>query len=274
MLARLLENQTLDTWMTYELMGSAIEWVQNKQPLGIELEMDEKIQTRDQATSTTAELLKLADHPVDSFYNFMSIRVGGGGAAGMRHQNRPDGMFLIHLKNASGGPSDMVLFYEGDAHGKDDGKNLDSGCKNSHKMYQAIAQAQSKNPQMAGCIIFAAMKDAPTDEMLPFLADMLKAHIFVCIAIADWNSKIRRQNRPTTLIGSIFGNDLDVHMKYDFVFGINIGLEGAAAGYNQIDFDHRIATMVRAIRLVNSNVELRQVSFKYVYSSEQRTQQQ
>ena len=127
------------------------------QTIDMQIEANDVIQTRDQASSTTADLLGLKNKAVDSFYNFQSIRVGGTGQAAMRHQNRPDGMFLFKVHTTTSGKQDMVLFYEGDVHGKDDGKTLTSGCKNRHKMFQAIAQAQSKNERMAGCAIFAAM---------------------------------------------------------------------------------------------------------------------
>jgi len=254
MIAQLLENQTLDTWMTYDLFQAGIKWVQDKRPLGIKLELDDAVQTRDQESSTTAALLKLGKTPVGSFFNFQSIRFNGIGQPACRHQQRPDGMCLLHLECAAKGKQDMVLFYEGDVHAKDDGKTLTSGCRNSQKMYQAIAQAQSKNDLMAGCAIFAAMKDAPIDKMLDFLDDMLKAHIFVCIAIADWNSHIQAAKRVETLIGSLFGNSLHHSTLYDFVFGINIGLEQGTPSYNQEDFNHRIRTMLGGMGFaVNGN---------------------
>ena len=159
-------------------------------------------------------------------------------------------MFLLELDTTSFGPQPMVLFYEGDVHKKDAKKTLYEGCRNSHKMYQAIAQAQSKNPNMAGCAIFAAMDDAPTDDLMPFLDDMLKAHIFVCIAIADWNAHIyvkSGQNRKTTMIGSFFKNSLNASIDYDFVFGINIGMANASPGFEETDYTHRIRVMLNAI---------------------------
>ena len=218
MMARLLENQTLDVWMTFQLMEAALLWVQNNKPNDIQITVDETIQTRDQASSTSAKLLNLKNQPVDSFYNFQSIRWNGAGQAAARHQNRPDGMFLLDI-TAAGGQQDMVVFYEGDVHGKDDGKSPDKGCTNSHKMFQAIAQAQSKNPRMAGGVIFAAMQFSPTDQTTVFLDDMMKAHIFVSIAIADWNSKVVQTPRPVTLMSTLFGN-LGSSSKYDFVCGI------------------------------------------------------
>jgi hypothetical protein len=260
MLARLLENQALDTWMTYELMEAAIKWVAEKKPIGIQLELNNPamIMTRDQASSTTADELGLFGKAVDSFYNFQSIRVAGGGAPAMRHQQRPDGMFSFQVRRPAGGNKNMVLFYEGDVHGKDDGKTLTSGCKNSHKMYQAIAQAQSKCDSLAGCAIFAAMQYAPTDELLIFLDDMLKAHIFVCIAIADWNTHAtkKRQGRSDTLMSGLFDEALAHNLQYDFVVGINVGLhEGGVPGFNRVEYDHRITTMLASMG-INGNIEI------------------
>ena len=247
MLARLLENQPLDAWMTHELMEKAIEWVEADKPFDIEWTSDLSKQTRDQRTSTTADKshLDLQNTAVDKFFNFQNINAQG--QVGMRHINRPDGMFLLSLETTSSGPQNMVLFYEGDVHKKDANKSLTQGCKNSQKMYQAIAQAQSRNINMAGCAIFAAMDDAPTDQLLPFVEDMLKAHIFVCIAIADWNAHIyvkNDKNRKTTMIGNFFKNSLHVGIEYDFVFGINIGLGNASPGFELTDYNHRIRTML------------------------------
>ena len=255
MLALLLEHQTLDTWMTFQLMEEAIKWVQSKRYSEVEWTFDEVTYTRDQQSSTSAAMLGLKNTVVDSFFNFQSIRVGGGGVPGMRHQNRPDGMFLLQVKTTTKSDQPMVLFYEGDVHGKDDGKGLTKGCKNSHKMYQAIAQAQARSPEMAGCVIFAAMQYAPIDKMMDFLDDMLKAHIFVCIAIADWNKHIGESRRKVTLIGDLFGTGLKTDLKYDFVFGINIGLEQGIPSFNQIEYEHRITEMLKALGNNNSTIE-------------------
>jgi hypothetical protein len=61
------------------------------------------------------------DSSVDHFFNFQSIRVDQDTRAHIRHQNRPDGMFHLKVRNR-----DMVLFYEGDAHEKDSGKTPDT----------------------------------------------------------------------------------------------------------------------------------------------------
>ncbi len=255
MFARLLENQTLDAWMTFEFMEAAIKWVENCKPLELEWASDEVVQTRDQWSSTSAQLLHLENHPVDSFYNFQSISVNA--AAAMRHQNRPDGMFLLNLTTTMG-EQEMALFYEGDAHAKDEGKNLTTGCMNNHKMYQAIAQAQSKNEHLAGCIIIAAMKDSPTDKLMIFLDDMLKAHIFVCIAIADWNKQIREERRKATFIGNLFGNSLNHSMQYDFVFGINIGLHPGDPGWQDAEFQDRITKMTTPMGLNPVDIRMQQ----------------
>ena len=174
----------------------------------------------------------------------------------MRHQNRPDGMYLVQLETTAKGPQDMVLFYEGDVHGKDEGKSLYNGCKNSHKMYQAIAQAQSKNPDMAGCVVFAAMQYIPTDRLMEFLDDMLKAHIFVCVAIADWNKHIAEPRRKATLIGGVFDNSLKHSTDYDFVFGINIGLEQGVPSFDQTEFDKRMEDMLGDMNMTKQDIPL------------------
>jgi hypothetical protein len=257
MMARLLDNQPLDVWMTFQLMEAALVWVRDKKPLNIDITISDTVQTRDQASSTSAKLLQLQDKPVDSFFNFQSIRFRGGGAPVVRHQTRPDGMFLLDL-NASTGQEDMVVFYEGDVHGKDAGKTQDRGCKNSQKMYQAIAQAQAKNERVAGCAIFAAMKDAPTDQTLVFLDDMLKAHIFVSIAITDWNSKVQAVARKPTLISSLFGDVLHSKTKYDFIFGINIGIASGDPSYNETDFSDKLNKMLQRLQIVNCQINITQ----------------
>ncbi len=260
MLGLLLEHQTLDTWMTYQLMQEAVKWVVDKQPLGMLLTYEEANHTRDQQSSTSACLLQLTGQPVDSFYNFQSIRVDGNtGKPAVRNQNRPDGVFLMQIVKHMSLAEDMVIFYEGDVHGKDENKDNETGCKNSHKMYQAFAQAQSKNPAMAGCAIFAAMQYSPIPNITDFLDDMLKAHIFVCIAIADWNQyNSTNKDRKCTMIGNLFGekNSLKTDIQYDFVFGINIGLEAFPAGFNDVEYTHRITTMLQRLRKHGCNIEL------------------
>ena len=259
MVARLLENQPLDAWMTFELMEAAMQWVHHHKPNGIEWHVSEDVQTRDLGSITTARMLKLENTAVDSFYNFQSIRVDRKQGAAMRHQNRPDGMFLVQLETTAKGLQDMVLFYEGDVHGKDEGKSLYNGCKNNHKMYQAIAQAQSRNPDMAGCVVFAAMQYLPTDRLMEFLDDMLNAHIFVCVAIADWNKHIGEQRRKATLIGGVFDNSLQHSTEYDFVFGINIGLEQGVPGWEDTEFRKRVDEMLSDMQIPVMSISLQPI---------------
>jgi hypothetical protein len=82
---------------------------------------------------------------------------------------------------------------------------------------------------------------------------MLKAHIFVCIAIADWNTHVGVKNRKTTMIGTFFKNSLHVSIDYDFVFGINIGLDNACAGFDSLDFDHKIRTIMTGLNMPLGN---------------------
>ncbi len=58
MLAQLLENQTLDAWMTWNLMHETLQWVEtrSKELFGMEFTIDEKIMTRDQGSCTSAEM--------------------------------------------------------------------------------------------------------------------------------------------------------------------------------------------------------------------------
>jgi hypothetical protein len=179
-------------------------------------------------------------------------------------------MFLLDL-TAAGGRHDMVLFYEGDVHGKDAGKTQDRGCKNSQKMYQAIAQAQAKNEKVAGCAIFAAMQHAPTDQMLVFLDDMLKAHIFVSIAITDWNSKVQAVARKPTLMSSLFGDVLHSKTKYDFIFGINIGIASGDPSYNESDFSNKIDKMLQRLQIVNCQINITQNLKKVAVFHEKKT---
>ena len=220
MLGRLVENQGLDNWMTHELMDAA---VLNVAKNFREVVNVPKNMTRDQATSTTADKnhLGLEGKAVDKFFNFQTIRVDQDAKACMRHVNRPDGMFHLKIKNQS-----MVLFYEGDAHERDAGKSpytaqgIGNGCMNSHKMYQYIAQSHAKNVNASACTVIAALVHVPTDDFVVFLDEMLKAHIFVCIAIAQHNQSKFDNGRLKTALEDYMG--LARTAPYDFVIGINI----------------------------------------------------
>jgi hypothetical protein len=213
-------------------------------------------QSRDQQTSTTASpaFLDLHDTPVDSFFNFQSIRFNGNGKPFVRHQNRPDGMFMIQLQ----GGQEMVLFYEGDVHEKDSGKSLDKGCTNSHKMYQYMAQAQSKTPHFAGCAIFAAMLRATSTNFVGFLDDMLKAHIFACLLIVQYNLNIADKKTKSVLHECLVQQKSAV---YDFVIGINIKTIATTFQYTKKNFEYKIKKMLDGIGKRSDKIELQGIDF-------------
>lgn len=231
MLSRLVDNQGLDPWMTFELMEAALRNLASDLA-GVELKEN---MCRDNQTSTTAspEHLNLVGTEADKYYNFQSIRVDNQtGKAIIRHQNRPDGMFNLAL----GHDNEMVIFYEGDAHDKDAGKTEVKGCKNAHKMYQYMVQAQSKNKRSSGCAVFAAMNDAPTNEIDQFIEDMFKAHMFVGMLIIQHNMYQRKTAK--TILEDLL--ELDTKKKYDFVMGINIKSRAGNDAFSRVHFDNRV----------------------------------
>jgi hypothetical protein len=256
MLARLVENQGLDAWMTHELMEKAVRKVEGLLTTEV---MKMTKQSRDQQTSTTASpaFLDLHNTPVDSFFNFQSIRYNSNKKPFVRHQNRPDGMFMIELQGAK----KMVLFYEGDVHEKDSGKSLDKGCTNSHKMYQYIAQAQSYSPESAGCAIFAAMLRASSTNFVGFLDDMLKAHIFACLLIVQYNLCITEQNKKSVLYDHVAKQTKQSNNAYDFVIGINIKTIATKFAYTIKNFEYKIKKMLDVIGKKGDKIELNGIDF-------------
>ena len=255
MIARLVDNQGVDVWMTFELMEAAIRNVVDSQAFrGAGVKLKDNM-CRDKQTSTTAsaEHLNLVDTDVDKFYNFQSIRVDtSSGKAVIRHQNRPDGMFNLTLPQ-----NEMVIFYEGDAHDKDAGKTETKGCKNAHKMYQYMAQAQSKDIRSSGCVVFAAMKDSPIEDLVQFMEDMLKAHMLACMLIIQHNMC---QNKTTkTILEDLLSLDTKQTKKYDFVIGINIESTSANAKFSTENFDKRVNEMLNALK--KPDVEIDLISF-------------
>jgi len=234
MLSRLVDNQDFDSWMTYELMEAALRKLSFD-----DVELKENM-CRDNATSTTATELNLVDSEADKYYNFQSIRVDQNKKAVIRHQNRPDGMFNLRLSN----DNEMVIFYEGDAHDRDQGKTEAKGCKNAHKMYQYMVQAQSLNKKSSGCAVFAAMKNSPTDEINTFIEDMFKAHMFACILIIQHNMYQRKT--ANTILEDVM--QLDTKKKYDFVIGINIKSLPTNEEFNTADFDVRVNSLLRELK--------------------------
>jgi hypothetical protein len=252
MIARLVDNQGVDAWMTFELMEAAIRNVVDSEAFhGAGVELRDNM-CRDNATSTTAsaEHLHLENTDVDKYYNFQSIRVDRlTGKAMIRHQNRADGMFNLKLPQ-----NEMVIFYEGDAHDKDAGKTEKKGCKNAHKMYQYIAQAQSKDIRTSGCAVFAAMKDSPIEDLVQIMEDMLKAHMFACMLIIQHNMC---QNKTTkTILEDLLSLDTKLNKKYDFVIGINIKSTSANAKFSTENFDGRVVDMLAALKQSDVAIEL------------------
>jgi hypothetical protein len=261
MYARLLENQDLDSWMTYELMQAAIDRVAHAQDFPTPdrpLQMTTTLMTYNLETGTTAERMHLAG-AVDHFFNFKGIKADGTTA--LRHQTRPDGVFALQMTSCTGKPKDMVLFYEGDVHAKDSGKTAFEGCPNCHKMYQYMAQCQAKSAEMAGCAVFAAMEYATSDEIVPFICDMFRAHVFVFTAMAHYNymldaPRLRSNKREPTFLGSVLtlNNDVD----YDFVIGINMAYKTDALQFKSTGFfDTRIRMMLTGLhQATNVDIEL------------------
>jgi len=228
MTARLFDNMGLDAWMTFELMGAAINRVIQNDPFkGAKL-----ISTkRDVWSSTTANVLELHNKSVDHFYNFQSIKLDGGEGL-FRHRNRPDGMFQMEIETGTSSQQ-MVLFYEGDKHAKDANKTLDKGCRNSHKIYQYFAQSQSYNPDMSACVIIASI-DRAAEDFVTFLNDLFKAHMFAFAVIAHYN--MTSDKKKTCLHKLLDLGDL----MYDFVVGINVGLTSDNVVFETNFFDDRM----------------------------------
>ena len=246
MLSRLVDNEELDPWMTFELMEAALRNLATLEGVVLKENM-----CRNRASSTTAapEHLNLEGSEADKYYNFQSIRVDGAkGKATIRHQNRPDGMFNLKL----GQDNEMVIFYEGDAHDRDVGKNETKGCKNAHKMYQYMIQAQSLNKRSSGCAVFAAMKDAPTDQVGEFIEDMFKAHMFAGMLIIQHNMYQRKTAR--TILEDLL--ELDTKKKYDFVIGINIKSLPTNEAFSTDNFDGRVCNLLAALKKTDVKVEL------------------
>ena len=252
MIARLVDNQGVDAWMTFELMEAAIRNVVDSQAFhGAGVELRDNM-CRDNATSTTAsaEHLHLENTDVDKYYNFQSIRVDRlTGKAMIRHQNRADGMFNLKLPQ-----NEMVIFYEGDAHDKDAGKTEKKGCKNAHKMYQYIAQAQSKDIRTSGCAVFAAMKDSPIEDLVQIMEDMLKAHMFACMLIIQHN--MYQTMTAKTILEDVLSLESKYKKKYDFVIGINIKSTSGNAKFSTDNFEGRVADMLTALKSPDVEIEL------------------
>ena len=252
MYARLLENQDLDSWMTYELMQAAIDKVAHAQDFPnaeVPVAMEIPFMTYNLESGTTAERMHLTGD-VDNFFNFKGIRVDGVAADALRHRNRPDGVFGLLMNTSTGERKDMLLFYEGDVHAKDAGKK-DSGCPNCHKMYQCMTQSHAQSPGMAGFAVFAAMEYATSDKIVPFLNDMFVAHVFVFTAITHYNYMLdaprgRARARATTFLGDVLKLKNDV--EYDFVVGINMAYKSDVPAFASTSFfDGRIRTMLSAL---------------------------
>jgi hypothetical protein len=131
----------------------------------------------------------------------------------------------------------MVLFYEGDNHGKDEGKtNTDKGCRNAHKFYQYFAQSQSYNVNFSGCTIIAAISRA-TAGFIPFLDGMFKAHMLAFAVMVDYNFRRDEKEKKDTFLQKHLR--LKKGVTYDFVIGINMGANNTSPWRSDF-FDERI----------------------------------
>jgi hypothetical protein len=216
MYARLMTHMSVDIWMTYELMEVAIKKIISDAAFPGQFRLLETF--RDTTSSEVAKGLDIKGKDADNFCSFQGIKLDSETKHLLKHVNRPDGTFTFELEK-DGNTQKMVLFYEGDDHRKDDNKTLTEKCKNSHKMYQYFAQSQSYNADMAGCAIFANMYYGYT-EVIDFLNDMYKAHMFAFAVIAHYNYE---SEKSKTSLHQLL--DLEKDMKYDFVIGINMDLK-------------------------------------------------
>ena len=146
----ILQNMGIDTWMTFELMEAAINTIKSINTFHVKFDIEPTI--RDIGSAKIASKLSLKDKDADDFFCFHGIKIDSDTHETLKHGNRPDGTFKLNITDSSGSQENMVLFYEGDYHGRDEGKssNTDGGCRNAHKFYQYFAQSQSYNDKFSG----------------------------------------------------------------------------------------------------------------------------
>ena len=223
----ILQNMNTDVWMTYELMEASIKQVASCADFPVK---DVRIEStiRDVGSAKIANKLSLKGKDADHFFCFHGVKVDNDSYETFKHGNRPDGTFMLEFPDSMGSDNKMVLFYEGDNHGKDDGKsNTDGGCRNAHKFYQSFAQSQSYNQNLAGCTIIAAISRA-TAGFVPFMDGMFQAHMLAFAVIAHYNyERDDKKKKKETFLGKNL--KLQEGVTYDFVIGINMAAHSTPA---------------------------------------------
>jgi len=228
--ATILQNVHIDTWMTYELMEASINVMKNlktdsKDWPVTELKLVSTL--RDLGSAKIANKLELSGSDVDNFFCFHGIKIDGNSFETLKHGNRPDGTFKLTFNDSNGSNQRMVLCYEGDNHGKDDGKfNTEGGCRNAHKIYQCFAQSQAYNGEMSACIIIAAIGRA-TAGFIPYIDAMFQAHMIAFAVITHYNWARDETLRKTTFLHKHL--KLEKGVAYDFVIGINMATNSTSA---------------------------------------------
>ena len=228
--ATILQNVHIDTWMTYELMEASINMMKNlktdsKDWPVTELKLVSTL--RDLGSAKIANKLELSGYDVDNFFCFHGIKIDGDSHETLKHGNRPDGTFKLTFNDSNGSNQKMVLCYEGDNHGKDDGKsNTEGGCRNAHKIYQCFAQSQSYNEKLSACIIIAAIGRA-TAGFIPYIDAMFQAHVIAFAVITHYNWARDEKLKEATFLHKHL--KLEKNVDYDFVIGINMATNSTSA---------------------------------------------
>jgi hypothetical protein len=230
----LLQNMGIDTWMTYELMEAAINTIKSVKTFPVKFEVEPTL--RDIGSAKVASKLSLKDKDVDHFFSFHGIKIDSESHETFKHGNRPDGTFKLSFNDSLNSKENMVLFYEGDNHGKDDGKTNTERCKNAHKFYQYFAQSQSYNDKFSGCTIIAGISRA-TAGFIPFLDGMFQAHMLAFAVMVDYNFRREEKEKKETFL--VKHLRLQDKVTYDFVIGINMGANSTSPWRSDF-FDERI----------------------------------
>ena len=225
--ATILQNMSTDVWMTFELMEASIKQMTSCADFPVKgLRIEQTI--RDLGSAKVASKLGLKDSDADNFFCFHGIKLDDDSHETFKHGNRPDGTFKLTFKDSSESEQKMVLFYEGDNHGKDSGKDslTDGGCRNAHKFYQYFAQSQAYNSNLAACVIIAAIGRA-TAGFVPFVNSMFQAHMLAFSVIAHYNYERDDKKKKETFLGKHL--KLKEGVNYDFVIGINMAANSSSA---------------------------------------------
>jgi hypothetical protein len=180
-------------------------------------------------SAKVASKLGMKGSDADNFFCFHGIKLDDDSHETFKHGNRPDGTFKLTFKDSRDSDQKMVLFYEGDNHGKDDGKMslTDGGCRNAHKFYQYFTQSQAYNKELAACTIIAAIGRA-TAGFVPFVDGMFQAHMLAFAVITHYNfERDDKKKKKETFIGKNL--KLQEGVTYDFVIGINMAANSTSA---------------------------------------------